>query len=267
MPEGPECRRMALQLSEEVSRKKLIDIVVESGRYTKKPIEGIEDMLAEAPLTIRGAGVHGKFIYFLLDKEWSIWNTLGMTGGWSRQKGSHARVRLVLEDGPIFFNDTRNFGTLKFVQGKKPIIDKLSSLGPDLLAEECLDENFITNLRRKDKKTIVEALMDQSVVAGVGNYVKAEALYLAKISPHRTVSSITNAELCDLNAAVRSVLVNSFESGGATLQSYQDFYGEAGDATQRFAVYGRKSDPEGRQIIKEQTRDGRTTHWVPQVQT
>ena len=125
---------------------------------------------------------------------------------------------------------------------------------------------FVNSLRRKDKKTIVEALMDQSVVSGVGNYVKAEALYLAKISPHRTVSSLTNAELCDLNAAVRSVLVNSFESGGATLQSYQDFYGEVGDATQRFAVYGRKADPEGREIIKEQTKDGRTTHWVPAVQ-
>ena len=109
--------------------------------------------------------------------------------------------------------------------------------------------------------------MDQSIVSGVGNYVKAEALYLAKISPHRTVSSLTNAELCDLNAAVRSVLVNSFKSGGATLQSYQDFYGEVGDATQRFAVYGRKSDPEGREIIKEQTKGGRTTHWVPQVQS
>jgi formamidopyrimidine-DNA glycosylase len=131
MPEGPECRRMALQLSEEVSSKKLVDIVVESGRYTKKPIAGLEEILEETPLTIRGAGVHGKFIFFLLDNEWSIWNTLGMTGGWSRQKGSkHARVRLVLEDGPIFFNDTRNFGTLKFVQGKDPIIDKIKSLGP-----------------------------------------------------------------------------------------------------------------------------------------
>ena len=267
MPEGPECRRMALQISEEVSNKNLIDIVVESGRYTKKPIDGLEEILKEAPLKVRGAGVHGKFIFFLLDHEWSIWNTLGMTGGWSRKKGSHARVRLVLEDGPVFFNDTRNFGTLKFVKGKQPIIDKLNSLGPDLLAEECSDSLFVSNLRRKDKKTIVEVLMDQSIVSGVGNYVKAEALYLAKISPHRTVSSLTNAELCDLNAAVRSVLVNSFKSGGATLQSYQDFYGEAGDATQRFAVYGRKSDPEGREIIKEQTKDGRTTHWVPQVQS
>jgi len=267
MPEGPECRRMSLQLSEEVSDKKLVDISVESGRYTKKPIEGMEQILEETPLKIRGTGVHGKFIFFLLDNEWSIWNTLGMTGGWSRKPTKHARVRLVLEDGPIFYNDTRNFGTLKFVQGKKPIIDKLNSLGPDLLAEECPDEVFVNSLRRKDKKTIVEALMDQSVVSGVGNYVKAEALYLAKISPHRTVSSLTNSELCDLNAAVRSVLVNSFESGGATLQSYQDFYGEVGDATQRFAVYGRKADPEGREIIKEQTKDGRTTHWVPAVQS
>jgi len=267
MPEGPECRRMALQLSEEVTSKKLIDIVVESGRYIKKPIGGMTEILSETPLRIRGAGVHGKFIFFLLDQEWSIWNTLGMTGGWSRTKGKHARVRLVLEDGPIFFNDTRNFGTLKFVQGKQPIIDKLNSLGPDLLAEECPDDIFICNLRGKDKKTIAEALMDPSVVSGVGNYVKAEALYLAKISPHRIVSSLTNSELCDLNAATRSVLVNSFESGGATLQAYQDFYGEAGDATQRFAVYGRKSDPEGREIVKEQTKDGRTTHWVPTVQS
>ena len=267
MPEGPECRRMSLQLSEEVSNKNLVDISVESGRYTKKPIEGMEKILQETPLKIRGTGVHGKFIFFLLDNEWSIWNTLGMTGGWSRKPAKHARVRLVLEDGPIFYNDTRNFGTLKFVQGKQPIIDKLNSLGPDLLAEECADEVFVNSLRRKDKKTIVEALMDQSVVSGVGNYVKAEALYLAKISPHRTVSSLTNSELCDLNAAVRSVLVNSFESGGATLQSYQDFYGEVGDATQRFAVYGRKADPEGRDIIKEQTKDGRTTHWVPAIQS
>jgi len=258
---------MALQLSEEVSSKNLIDIVVKSGRYTKKPIEGMQEILPQTPLKIRGAGVHGKFIFFLLDEEWSIWNTLGMTGGWSRKSAKHSRVQLVLEDGPIFFNDSRSFGTLKFVRGKQPIIDKLNSLGPDLLASECADDLFANSIRRKNKKTIVEALMDQSVVSGVGNYVKAEALYLAKISPHRAVSSLTNAELHDLNVSIRSVLVNSFESGGATLQSYEDFYGEAGDATQRFAVYGRKTDPEGRPVIKESTKDGRTTHWVPHVQT
>ncbi len=266
MPEGPECRRMALQLSEEVTNKKLIDISVESGRYTKKPIEGMEEILSETPLNIRGTGVHGKFIFFLLDNEWTIWNTLGMTGGWSRKASKHARVRLVLEDGPIFYNDTRNFGTLKFVQGKQPIIDKLNSLGPDLLAEKCTDQDFAISIRRKSKKTIAEAIMDQSVVSGVGNYVKAEGLYLSKISPHRVVESLSDRELHNLNVAIRSVLVNSFESGGATIKSYTDFFGNVGAATQRFAVYGQETDPEGRQIIKEKTRDGRTTHWVPDVQ-
>jgi len=139
-------------------------------------------------------------------------------------------------------------------------------LGPDLLAEKCSNENFINSIRRKNKKTIAEALMDQTIVSGVGNYVKAEALYLSKISPHRVVETLTDKALQNLNVATRSVLVNSFESGGATLKSYSDFYGDAGDATQRFAVYGRKTDPEGRDVIKEQTRDGRTTHWVPDVQ-
>ena len=74
MPEGPECRRRALQLSEEVSSKRLVDIAVESGRYTKKPIVGLDEILKETPLIVRGAGVHGKFIFFLLDNEWSIWN-------------------------------------------------------------------------------------------------------------------------------------------------------------------------------------------------
>ena len=108
--------------------------------------------------------------------------------------------------------------------------------------------------------------MDQSVVSGVGNYVKAEGLYLSKISPHRVVESLSDRELHNLNVAIRSVPVNSFESGGATIKSYTDFFGNVGAATQRFAVYGQETDPEGRQIIKEKTRDGRTTHWVPDVQ-
>ena len=266
MPEGPECRRIALQLSEEVSSKKLIDITVESGRYTKKPLEGMSDVLSQAPLTIHGAGVHGKFIFFLLDGQWSLWNTLGMTGGWSRTPTKHTRVILHLADGPVCFNDMRNFGTLKFVKGKQPIVDKLNSLGPDLLAEECDDEVFAQCIRRKSNKTIVEALMDQSVVSGVGNYVKAEALYLARISPHRKVSTLDDREMKNLNTAVRSVLISSFESGGATLKSYRDFYGEVGDASQRFAVYSQKFDPLGRPVLKEQTKDGRTTHWVPDHQ-
>ena len=266
MPEGPERRQMALQMSEDVSNKKIIDITVLSGRYLKNPVEGMESFLKESPIKIRGVGVHGKFIFFVLDDQWTIWSTLGMTGAWSREKAKHARIKLVLDDGPIYYNDTRNFGTIKFVKGKKEIVDKLESLGPDILAEECSDELFAERIQSKPKKTIAQALMDQAVVSGVGNYVKAEALYLAKVSPHRTCGSLTEADLYNLNTAVRSVLMSSFESGGATIQSYKDFHGDVGNATQNFAVYGQKKDPLGNDVVKEKTKDGRTTHWVPEVQ-
>ena len=83
MPEGPECRRMAHQLAERVSNRTIKSIEIVSGRYTKKPIENIEKFEDDLPIKIQGAGVHGKFIFFLLNSQWSIWNTLGMTGSWS----------------------------------------------------------------------------------------------------------------------------------------------------------------------------------------
>ena len=266
MPEGPECRRMALQLSERVTNRTIQSIEILSGRYTKKPIENSEPFEDDFPIKVHGAGVHGKFIFMLLDHQWSLWSTLGMTGSWSDKLSKHSRVKFVLNDGELFYNDQRNFGTIKFMQGKKPLIDKLNSLGPDLLAEECEDELFIERLMKKKKKTVAEALMDQSVLSGVGNYVKAEALYLARLSPNRVVATLTHREAILLNKTVRSVLLNSFESGGATIKSYTDFYGETGNATDRFAVYNKKFDPSGNPVVREKTADGRTTHWVPAVQ-
>jgi len=266
LPEGPECRRMALQLSERVSNRTIQSIEMVSGRYTKKPIENIEKFEDEFPIKILGAGVHGKFIFMLLSHQWSLWSTLGMTGSWSDKSNKHSRVKFVLNDGELYYNDQRNFGTIKFMQGKQPLVDKLNSLGPDLLAEECKDDLFLERISKKKKKTVAEAIMDQSVLSGVGNYVKAESLYLARISPNRIVETLTSEEVQVLNKATRSVLLNSFESGGATIKSYTDFYGEAGDATDRFAVYNKKFDPVGNPVVREKTADGRTTHWVPAIQ-
>jgi len=266
LPEGPECRRMAHQLAEKNSNRIIKSIEVLSGRYAKKPIENIDYFEDDFPVKIQGVGVHGKFIFFLLNNQWSIWNTLGMTGSWSSDPKKHSRVKFCLDEGDLYYNDMRNFGTIKFVQGKEPLIKKLNSLGPDLLAEECTNRVFAERLAKKHSKTIAEALMDQSVLSGVGNYVKAEALYLAKINPNRIVSDLTSDEIVLLNKATRSVLVNSFESGGATIKSYSDFYGDTGNATDRFLVYGKKFDPEGNPVVREKTADKRTTHWVPKVQ-
>ena len=195
-----------------------------------------------------------------------MWNTLGLTGEWSKERKKNSRVRFLLGDSEVYYNDTRNFGTLKIVKGREQLIQKLQSLGPDLLAEECSREKFINRLRLRDAKTIVEALMDQKIVAGVGNYIKADSLWLAKISPHRKVSDLSDDDLARLNSCIREIMTTSFQMGGATIYTYKNFDGSTGEYGSKFLVYNKKVDPDGNLIIKETTRDKRTTHWSPDVQ-
>ena len=143
MPEGPECRKYAIDLAERISNRTLQSIEIVSGRYAKKLPTGIDTFTTHLPMKIVGAGVHGKFIYWILSDELSIWSTLGMTGAWSVEESNHTRIKFVLNDGVIFYNDQRNFGTLKFVRGKFQLIEKLKSMGPDMLATDVADDVFI----------------------------------------------------------------------------------------------------------------------------
>ena len=135
-----------------------------------------------------------------------------------------------------------------------------------MLASTLPDSDFLKIMRRHEKKTLPEVLMNQSIIAGVGNYIKAECLYLSKLSPHRIISSITDEELVSLKTNIHAVMKESFASGGATIRTYKGFNGESGEYGERFIVYNQKQDPLGNPVIKEKTRDGRTTHWVPEVQ-
>jgi len=266
MPEGPEVKRIGLSLAKRLTAKKIKNIEIMSGRYAKKEPSGIKEISNHFPLSIVGCGVHGKFIYFICNNEWSIWNTLGMTGYWSPEKQKHSRLKFVLNDGEIYFNDMRNFGTIKFVRGKFNLIQKLESLGVDMLSNPPTDEVFITKLRKKPNWSLAKVLMDQSIISGVGNYIKADALWLSKLSPKRKVSDCTSSQLAFLNTNIQSVMRSSYESGGATIQSYKNFNGDIGGYTEKMLVYGRKTDLHGNEVIKEQTDDGRTTHWVPSIQ-
>lgn len=268
MPEGPECRRIAESLAKFASNKEIIEVSIISGRYTKKIPSGFESICENAPLKIAGIGVHGKFIYWILEKEFSIWNTLGMTGSWSTESHQHNRVKFKFSNGDcLYFRDQRNFGTLKFVRGKHQLIEKLQSLGPDMLSQDVSNEDFISRLRKKNKHNICKVLMDQSVVCGVGNYVKADSLWLAKINPHSKISELSDKNLIVLNESIQKVLRESYNTGGATIRTYQNVDGEIGQYSSRFLVYNRKIDSEGNEVIKEKTPDGRTTHWSPTYQT
>jgi len=267
LPEGPECRRITERLAQYVSGRHLQSVSFLGGRYIKKLPTGFDKFATNFPIEVVGVGVHGKFIYWIMKKDFSVWNTLGMSGFWSKERQPHSRVQFNFDDSSTaFFNDQRNFGTLKFVWGKQPLIEKLTSLGPDMLADDVADEMFIQQLRKKNSHNICKALMNQAVICGVGNYIKADSLWLAKINPHRDVQEISDEELRNLNRCVKQIIRESYNSGGATIRTYKNFDGQNGEYASKFLVYNRKIDPEGNKITKELTPDGRQTHWSPAIQ-
>ena len=268
MPEGPEVKTTVDWLTN-FKGKTLKSIGILSGRYAKKNgIPGWDSL--NFPAILKDVECKGKFIYFTFDSEGKdvyMFNTLGMSGMWSNIRGKHARVVLFFSDAePLFYNDIRNFGTLKVVNSQSDLNKKLKSLGPDMLEDGIGPEQFYKRIHKYGHKTIAEVIMNQKVVSGIGNYLKAECLYAAKISPHRFCCHISEKELQDLFYACRKIIRLSYETGGATISTYRQSNGKKGLYSRRFAVYNQKQDPFGNEVIRETTRDKRTTHWVPTVQ-
>lgn len=266
MPEGPECRRISQNLADFSTGKTITAITALSGRYVKKPIEGLSNV--KLPAKVEGWGVKGKFIFAQLEGDQYIWNTLGMSGSWRTERTSHSRVMIEFQNGDVmYFTDARNFGTLKLVHSKDETVKKLDTLGPDMLFEDVPDDVFAKQLMKMKNKTVCEAIMSQSVISGVGNYLKADSLWLAKISPHRKVMQLTSMEMSTLNSSIKKVIRASYQSGGATIKSYADMTGNVGQYSSRFLVYSRGTDMHGNKVVREETPDGRTTHWCPDIQT
>jgi formamidopyrimidine-DNA glycosylase len=268
MPEGPEVRITTDFLTQFVG-KGMTGYSILSGRYNKRGnIPG--DNVVTLPARVIAAECKGKFIYITFtedNNEYYLFSTLGMTGMWSSKRHKHARFVIFFDDGSeLYYNDIRNFGTLKFIKDKDILDKKLKSLGPDILTAEIDCQGFRNRFIKKQNKTIAECLMNQSVIAGVGNYLKAEILWNSKMSPNRLVRDITNEEWHDLYYNTLTQSQRSYKLGGATIESYRQPNGKEGLYSRRFAVYNQKTDPNGRVVIKETTADKRTTHWVPEIQ-
>jgi formamidopyrimidine-DNA glycosylase len=271
MPELPEVARAALSLNNAIQGKTLSDVIIHSGRYSRHgdPV-GLANFSEELPAHVDNVTFCGKLILFEFTgksgKKWWLWNTLGMGGGWRHERTKHGHVEFVTNDGSVFFTDIRNFGTLKFVDNGVETNKKKSSIGPNHLADTISDELFKTRLLKRPNRTMPEVLMDQSLIGGIGNYIKAEILYIAGISPHRIVNTLSDEEFSKLNAATKDVVNKSFASQGASISTYKGMDGEEGDFVFYFKVYGRKECESGFTVIRETTKEGRTTHWVPQIQ-
>ncbi len=278
MPEGPEVKLSADLIRPLVVGRSIISLgATTNSRYGSSPPEGLKEFMeaissSPQPTTVTEVDVRGKFMYWKFSNGWYLMNSFGMSGQWSPKEGKHPcffftfATQTALED-QIYFNDPRHFGTIKFTNSAKELNKKLEELGWDPL-EMPLDKNlkWITFQLAKSSKSIAEVLMDQSLFSGVGNYIRAEALYACKLSPWRKANQLSQDEVKALCQAIVDVMQDSYRHQGATIHTYKTVYGEEGKYSTLFKVYGQKKDPLGHKIVKQQTPDKRTIHWCPDVQ-
>lgn len=216
MPEIAEITLTSEILKKNFKNKILLAFDFVSGRYTKRDPEGYQDFLEALPLKIKNIDSRGKFMWFELydpnneenEDHWYVWNTFGLTGMWSLFEPKYERAVMTFQNDKVaYFSDMRNFGTFKFSNDLDALNEKLEELSPDFLK----DDDFDLERIKKYKIPIVKILMDQKKIgSGIGNYLVAEILYRAKISPYRTGNSLTDEEIETLEYWIKYVIKLSY---------------------------------------------------------
>ncbi len=180
------------------------------------------------------------------------------------------RVVLDFKDGSrLYFNDQRKFGWMRLLPSiEVPEIDFMKTVGPEPLEDDFTVDKFIGNILRRRQSAIKAVLLDQTVLAGVGNIYADESLWAAKIHPSVIVSEISKTKLVALYNAIRSILNLSIQKGGSTDRNYVDAKGKKGSYLSFAQVFRREGQPCprcGTEIIKIRVA-GRGTHVCPKCQ-
>ncbi|MCL2002361.1 hypothetical protein FWG76_03070, partial [Candidatus Saccharibacteria bacterium] len=177
------------------------------------------------------------------------------------------RAIFEFEDGTLFFNDQRKFGFYEFLPTseveKMPFVAKL---GPE--PWDITFANFKKRLMRHKRSKIKAVLLDQTVMAGLGNIYADETLYFAHVHPERLVESLTDSEIKKIISGAKHSMEESLKSGGSSLKNYLRVDGTYGDYLTLFAkVYGRKGEPcECGGVVEKIKVAGRGTHFCPKCQ-
>jgi formamidopyrimidine-DNA glycosylase len=185
-------------------------------------------------------------------------------------EGKHDHV-VFDTDAParVVFNDHRRFGLMTLIDTGAIEAHKLfKDVGVEPLSDD-FDAAFLKAALKSKKTPIKSALLDQRLIAGLGNIYVCEALWRAKISPRRRASRVKPAEIAPLTAAIKAVLREAVKAGGSSLRDHKQVSGELGYFQKSFAVYDRKGKGCQRSddgIIKRIVQSGRSSFYCPVCQ-
>jgi len=255
MPEGVEVK-IQLEKIKKLKNKDVEDIKILSGRYSRhgNP-KGFLSFKKSLPLKINSIHNKGKFIYIMLSNNWVIMITLGMTGKLKIRKYpiKHDHIIIKTNKGILFFNDLRNFGTIEFTQDSDVLLNKLNRLGYDPLQEKIDFNVFLAHVGKfKADIEIAELMLNQKFMSGVGNYLRSDILYCAKINPHSKIGNLSKDALNNLHKCIYKVMLDS--------------YSKQKEKNHKFIVYKQYKSPVGNIIKKYKDKNGRMVWYDEKIQ-
>lgn len=272
MPELPEVETIRAQLDEQLAGRRITSFEASWA----KSLSGRGIDLAElVGRRIEGASRRGKVLIISLEGGVSLLVHLRMTGqllieaAGQDLSGPHSRVTVGLDDGRLVFNDQRKFGRIVAVETSEVGADPLiARMGPEPLDEGFDGSLLLPRLRRHRGLMVKPALLDQSVVAGVGNIYADEILFSAAVHPARRVAGLSKATIWAIAEATTEVLSRGVAAGGSTLRDYVDADGSRGRYLDEALVVGRSGLPCRRcgTPVEKIAVAGRGTHLCPSCQ-
>jgi formamidopyrimidine-DNA glycosylase len=274
MPELPEVETVRRTLAPAIGAR--ITALTTSGKPLRLGRPMRVAALRRALVKQRIVGLRRIGKYLLMDVEGgdALLVHLGMSGrfrlfGAGAPVAPHTHLTLRLDDRrELRFSDPRRFGQIEVVRrGAEREHPSLAVLGRDPL-EEGIAGDWLFEQARRRAVTLKAFLLDQSVIAGVGNIYASEALWWVKIRPTRRARRLSAREAVTLAKAVRTVLEHALSKGGTSLKDFVDADGVEGDNYEYLKVYGRAGEPcpRCRTLIRRTILQGRATYFCPTCQ-
>ncbi len=265
MPELPEVQTIINGLNQRVIYK-TISSIIEKRQGTL--IFGEDVKICEFG-RIMGIERRGKYIIIKTSKDLKLIIHLRMTGKLIFEKdlnnsSSHSRAEIIFSDKTkLIFDDVRTFGKIQILK-KDNEIPGIYNLGVEPLSDE-FDMVYLKSKLKNRKAPIKSVLLDQTVIAGLGNIYVAEILFRTKIHPATPVNSIKSAKLKRIVVETKNVLQEAIKHNGTTISDYRSVEDKTGEFQNFLKVYGKKICECGAMIQKIK-QAGRTTYFCSKCQ-
>lgn len=268
MPELPEVETTVRGLRPVLEGERIARVTLRRGDLRRPFPPDLGQRLTGA--TVTALGRRAKYGLIETDRGDTMIFHLGMSGRWRVDPTEllpHDHLVLETAGRRLALNDPRRFGSVDLVQtAALGDFAPFKALGPEPLGPELT----VAHLQRALAGRIASIklmLLDQRIVAGLGNIYVCEALFAARISPKRAGGKVSRAALARLVPAIRSVLLAAIDAGGSTLRDYARPDGELGYFSKQFAVYGRAGQPcDCGGTVQRYSEGGRSTFWCPACQ-